>query len=135
MEKLMPELDREESKYWRVNFQYAVAQLKARLAFMSEYNLALGSIRTDSLPKVDAKQGSAGFILVSSDKMKSKKDVKDLADSARDLFTKIAEDHKGTPWEVLAKRARVESLGLEWKPFMPPKDTNDDDKMEMKKDK
>ena len=117
MEKLMPELDREESKYWRVNFQYAVAQLKARLAFMSEYNLALGSIRTDSLPKVDAKQGSAGFILVSSDKMKSKKDVKDLADSARDLFTKIAEDHKGTPWAIQAKRHRVIALGLEWKPF------------------
>ena len=117
MEKLMPELDQEESKYWRVNFLYAVAQLKARLAFMSEYNLALGSIRTDSLPKVDAKQGSSGFILVSSDKMKSKKDVKDLADSARDLFTKIAEDHKGTPWAIQAKRHRVIALGLEWKPF------------------
>ena len=48
------------------------------------------------------------------------------------LYSATAAENKGTPWEVFAKRARVESLGLEWKAYMPSKDT-DDDKMDMKK--
>lgn len=116
-EKQMGKLDEEPSKYWRVMYLSALAQLKARLAFMSEYNLALGSIRTDNLPKVDEAKGQAGLVLVSTEKMKSKKEVKDLADAAVELFDKIADEHKGTPWAVQAKRYRVIALGLEWKPY------------------
>jgi Caspase domain len=124
IEKLMDKLDEEPSKYWRVTYLYALAQLKARLAFMSEYNLALGSIRTDNIPKVDEAKGQAGLILVSTEKMKSKKDVKDLAEAANELFTKIADEHKGTPWAIQAKRYRVISLGLEWKPYVRGKSSN-----------
>lgn len=116
-EKQMGKLDEEPSKYWRVMYLSALAQLKARLAFMSEYNLALGSIRTDNLPKVDEAKGQAGLVLVSTEKMKSKKEVKDLADAAVELFDKIADEHKGTPWAIQAKRYRVVALGLEWKPY------------------
>ena len=116
-EKQMPKLDEEPSKYWRVMYLSALAQLKARLAFMSEYNLALGSIRTDNIPKVDEAKGQSGLILVSTEKMKSKKEVKDLAESAVELFDKIAAEHKGTPWAIQAKRYRVIALGLEWKPY------------------
>ena len=116
-DKLMDKLDEEPSKYWRVMYLYSMAQLKARLAFMSEYNLALGSIRTDNIPKVDEAKGQSGLVLVSTEKMKSKKEVKDLAESAIELFDKIAADHKGTPWAIQAKRYRVIALGLEWKPY------------------
>ncbi|MGL6075642.1 MAG: hypothetical protein ACRC8S_15920 [Fimbriiglobus sp.] len=124
VEKLMDKLDEEKSKYWQVMYLYALAQLKARVAFMSEYNLALGNIRTDNLPKVDEGKGQAGLVLVSTEKMKSKKDVKELADSANELFTKIATDHKGTPWAIESKRYRVISLGLEWKPYVAGKSAN-----------
>ena len=116
-EKWADRLDEEPSKYWRVMYLTALAQLKARLAFMSEYNLALGSIRTDNLPKVDEAKGQAGLVLVSTEKMKSKKEVKDLAESAIELFDKIAREHPGTPWAIQAKRYRVIALGLDWRPF------------------
>jgi hypothetical protein len=117
MEALVPQLQQEKSKYWQATFEYALAQAKARLAFMHEYNYALGNIRTDSLPERDAKKGQVGLQLVSVAKMNSKKDVREIADSARELFAKIAEEHKGTPWAVLAKRSRVIALGMKWQPY------------------
>ena len=117
LEKLAQKLDEEKNLYWRITFEYALAQMKARLAFMSEYNLALGNIRTDNLPKVDEAKGQSGLVLVASDKMKSKKEVKETAEAAQELFLKIAKEHPGTPWAVLAKRHSVMGLGLEWKPY------------------
>ncbi len=117
MEKLAGELDQEPSKYWRATFEYALAQAKARLAFMHEYNFALGNIRTDSLPTTDAGKGQVGLQLVSVEKMKSKKDVKEIADAAKELFAQIEKEHKGTPWAVLAKRDKAAALGLEWRPY------------------
>ncbi len=117
MEAVAGQLDKEESKYWKATFLYAQAQAKARLAFMNEYNLALGNIRTDSLPERDEKKGQVGLQLVSVEKMKSKKEYRDLADSAKELFTKLADEYKGTPWAVQAKRDRVIALGLEWRPY------------------
>ncbi len=119
LDAVMEELDKEPSKYWQVNYLYAVAEVKSRLAFMQEYNLLLGNIRTDALPERDAKRGETGYQMVSSEKMKSKREVKDLAEAGREIFTKIAEEHKGTPWAVLAKRAKSIALGLEWKPYAP----------------
>ena len=117
MEMLMGELDKEPSKFWQATFIYALAQLKARLAFMHEYDLALGNIRTDTLPQKDDKKGQTGIQMVSVEKMKSKKDIREIGDSAKELYSKLAEEHKGTPWAVLAKRSRVISLGLEWRPL------------------
>lgn len=117
MEPLLDQLDQEGSKYWRAMFLYALAQTKARLAFIEEYNYALGNIRTDSLPQRDAKKGHVGLQLVSVEKMKSKKEVKEIADSAKELFARIVQEHKGTPWAVQAKRDGSVALGLEWRPY------------------
>ena len=117
MEPLLDQLDQEESKYWRAMFLYALAQTKARLAFIEEYNYALGNIRTDSLPQRDEKKGHVGLQLVSVEKMKSKKEIKEIADSAKELFARIVKEHKGTPWAVQAKRDGSAALGLEWRPY------------------
>jgi hypothetical protein len=111
------ELEKEPSKYWQVTFQYAHAQAKARLAFMHEYNLALAYIRTDSLP--EKKKGDTGWQMVSVAEMKSKRDIRDIAEQAREMFEEIASKHKGTPWAVLAKRAKSVALGLEWRTYNP----------------
>lgn len=123
LDELADTLDQEPSKYWRATFEYARAQAKARLAFMHEYNVALGLIRTDSLPTVDASKGQDGLQLVSVEKMKSKK--KEIAEEAKELFGKIVTDHKGTPWAVSARRAQAVALGLEWRPFAPGKKGGD----------
>jgi hypothetical protein len=117
MEPLLDQLDKEQSKYWQATFLYALAQAKARLAFIEEYNYALGNIRTDSLPQRDEKKGQVGLQLVSVEKMKSKKEIREIADSAKELFARIAKEHKGTPWAVQAKRDEAVALGLEWRPF------------------
>ncbi|OWK39444.1 hypothetical protein FRUB_06007 [Fimbriiglobus ruber] len=117
MEMVMGDLEKEESKFWKATFQYTLAQAKARLAFMNEYNLSLGNIRTDSLPMKDEKKGQTGLQLVSQEKMKSKKDVKDLAEDAKKLFAELAKESKDTPWGVVAHRNKVLALGLDWKAF------------------
>lgn len=110
-------LEAEPSKYWQVSFLYSLAQLKARIAFMHEYLLALGNIRTDRLPKADMMKGQVGLQLVSVEKMNSKKDIQDIGNAAKKLFNQVASEHKETPWAVLAKRSRVVALGLEWQPY------------------
>jgi hypothetical protein len=117
MEPLLDQLDQEKSKYWQATYLFALAQAKARLAFIEEYNYALGNIRTDTLPERDAKKGHVGLQLVSVEKMKSKKEIKEIADSAKELFARIVKEHKGTPWAVQAKRDGAVALGLEWRPF------------------
>ena len=56
-----------------------------------------------------------GWRLASTVKLQSK-DAKEPADESRKLLDKLAKDHKGTPWEVLAKREQLSSLGLLWQP-------------------
>jgi hypothetical protein len=113
LEKAAAELPNEKSKRWQALYQYAKAQIDLRWAFIEEYRGALGKIRTDSLPKPE-KGKAAGYRLASAMKMTSKKDVLEKAEEARDALAKMAEDHKGTPWEVLAKMHKNIALGLKW---------------------
>jgi serine/threonine protein kinase len=106
-----------EPKRWRAHYDYALAQCKARIAYLQEYNLALGNIRTEVLPTLDPKKGQDGYRLISSDKLKSGKKEQVYAKEAKELFEKMATDYKGTPWAVQAKRDGGLSLGLQWQPF------------------
>ncbi len=107
----------EQSKRWQANYDYARAVLKARLAFMNEYNKALGDVLTETLPPLDMKLGQDSYKLASSEKMKSKRDIQKLAEEARELLTRIVAEHKGTPWAIQAKRDKTLSLGLTWQPI------------------
>jgi hypothetical protein len=115
----------EQTKRWQAHYDYALAQCKARLAFMHEYNLALGSIRTEVLPQ--KKPGDDGYKLVSAERMKVRKEGK-LAEEAKELFEAIVTDYTGSPWAVQAKRDKSLALGLAWQSFnskaMEAKDTN-----------
>jgi hypothetical protein len=104
-------------KRWQAHYDYALAEVKARLAFMNEYNLLLGNVITDTLPPMDEKQGHNGYKRVPAEKMKSKKDVQQLAEEAKELFGKLMTEHKGTPWAMLAKAERPVPLGLSWIPI------------------
>ena len=41
---------------------------------------------------------------------------------AQELFTKIAGEHKGTPWAVLAKQYKNVKYGLDWRVVTPGED-------------
>ncbi|MBX9585065.1 MAG: hypothetical protein K2X87_32570 [Gemmataceae bacterium] len=106
----------EQPKRWQAHFDYALAQTKARIAFLQEYNLALGNIKTEVLPPRDPKRGHDGYKLVSTATMKAR-DAKKLAEEAREVFDRVVAEFPGTPWAVQAKRDRAQNLGLVWQPF------------------
>jgi hypothetical protein len=114
LRKAGKERDKEPSPRWQAHYDYILAQLLARTAYISEYDLMLGKIRKDELPELRSMH--TGWRLASCEKMQSGKDVKELAAQAKQLFAKLIQEHPGTPWEVLAKRDRLTALGLEWQP-------------------
>src|SRR5205823_7860621 len=105
-----------EPKRWQAHYDFALAAVKARLAYMNEYNKLLGNLITETLPTLDPKLGQDGYILIASETLKSGKDVKKMAEDASALFLKITADYKGTPWAIQAKQEKAVQIGLNWKP-------------------
>jgi len=105
----------EKSKRWLANYDYTFAQVKARLAYIFEYNLALGNVKLEKLPELDPKI-QKGWRLASVEKMVSPKDIRDLAQEAKDAMAEIVKEHPNTPWAVLSKTQRHAAFGLQWQP-------------------
>jgi hypothetical protein len=101
-----------------------MAQCKMRIAYLQEYNLALGNIKTEVLPALDEKKGLTAYKLVSTENMKAKKEKK-LADEAQEIFQMLATEYKGSPWGIQAKQDKAQSLGLAWQPFNPAADSKE----------
>lgn len=101
---------------WQAHYDYARAVVKARLAYMYEYDKLMGDVITQTLPPLEEKRQQNGYRLTPAEKMKSKKDVQALASEAAEIFTAIAKDHKHTPWELQAKQELLVPLGLVWEP-------------------
>jgi hypothetical protein len=105
-----------QPKRWQAHYDYARAVLKARLAFMNEYNKILGDVLTETLPPRDEKLGQDRYKLVSAEKMKSKREIQAIAAEAKEAYEKLIAEHKGTPWAIQAKRDKAFALGLAWQP-------------------
>ncbi|HEY1190768.1 MAG TPA: hypothetical protein VGE74_24270 [Gemmata sp.] len=108
-----------ETKRWQAHYDYTLAEVRLRLVVLNEYNLLLARVRTETLP--DLAPGVPGWRLVSGEKLTSRREIRDLYETAQAGFTKVAADYKGTPWEALAKRSRATAPGLRWVPLPPPK--------------
>jgi hypothetical protein len=107
----------EKSARWQAHYDYAKAQVEARLAYLYEYQLMFGKARRAEMPTLDAKLNQKGWRLASQEKLQSTSDeVKDLAKDSRKLLDKLVREHAGTPWEIAARRERFTALGLQWQP-------------------
>jgi hypothetical protein len=107
--------EEEKSARWQAHYDYVLAQLLARLAYVHEYNLMLGRFRQERLPELNpAIHG--GWRLASREKLQSPKETRDLATESHKILDKLMRKHPGTPWEVLAGQAKLTALGLEWQP-------------------
>jgi hypothetical protein len=115
LKELEEESKTEKSKRWQANYHYVVAKLHAHLAYIYEYNYMLGQIRKDALPPRDSSKHT-GWRLAASATLQSGSEGKKLAAEAKQRLEKLAKDHPGTPWEVMAKRQALTALGLEWQP-------------------
>ena len=113
--KEVKEMRADEPKRWQAHYDFALAAVKSRLAYMNEYNKLLGNIVTETLPALDAKLSQDGYLLVASDALKSGKDVKKMAEEAQELFQEITVKYKGTPWAIQAKQEKSVQIGLAWK--------------------
>jgi hypothetical protein len=108
-----------ETKRWQAHYDYAVAELQLRIVLLNEYNRALGHVKTEALPDLPA--GSTGWRLVPAAKLEGRKEAQAMLKAADEGFARLADEHKGTPWEVLAKRARATLPGTRWEPITPAK--------------
>jgi hypothetical protein len=122
LEKVAEKREGEKSKRWQATYDYVRARLLERMAYVFEYQYMLSEIRTDALPELQA--NNIGWRLASGEKMQCKgadgKDAKKQKDEAVELLKKIATDHKGTPYEILAKRESQTNLGLSWQTIIAP---------------
>ena len=91
-----------------------LARLEAEIAYLFEYQSMLGQMRKELPPRDRELHG--GWKLAATTTLTGDSTGKKMASSSRKLLDKIAKDHAGTPWEVLAKREKLTALGLEWKP-------------------
>jgi hypothetical protein len=83
---------------------------------MNEFNKLMGDVQTEVLPPIERQLGQNGYKLVSSERMKSKRDVQRLADQAQQAYQNLVTEYKGTPWAIQAKREKSFALGLTWEP-------------------
>jgi hypothetical protein len=101
-----------QPKRWQVHYDYVVAQVKLRICYVNQYNLALANFRNGKLP--DLKDGQTGYRL--SAEMTLDKNTpatyKDMFTEARKALADIAKEHPQTPWALLAKSDKAVAIGL-----------------------
>jgi hypothetical protein len=101
-----------QSKRWQVHYDYVLAQLKLRICYVNQYNLALALVRGGKLP--DRKEGQNGYRLTAETTLDKNTggDYKDMFKDARQALTDIYKQHPNTPWALLAKSDRNVAIGL-----------------------
>lgn len=107
--------DKETSKRWVANYDYALARLQSRLVYIYEYNNILAQVRGDNLPALEPihngwRVGSQKKVQISEPK------VKDMVKNIAKTWKRIADENPGTPWAILASRESMTALGLVWRP-------------------
>jgi hypothetical protein len=113
MLELDKQRDKEKSKRWRANFDFALTRLETDLIFLMEHNFALGRIRADALPEL--KPGEDGWRITFKPKINvSEKKAKDLVKLVKKRQDSIKAGHEGTPWAHVAEHESQRSLGMEW---------------------
>jgi hypothetical protein len=101
-----------QPKRWQVHFDYVLAQVKLRICYANQYNLAFANYRSGKLP--DLKEGQTGYRL--SAEMNLDKNTpanyKEMFADARKALAEIAKVHPQTPWALLAKSDKSVAIGL-----------------------
>jgi hypothetical protein len=105
----------ETSRRWQATYDYVLARMEMQIAYLYEYTTMLGAMRID-LPAHDPKI-HGGWRLASQPTLQGDSTGKRLATDARKVLQKLASEHPGTPYEVLARRERFTALGLDWQPI------------------
>ncbi len=101
-----------ESPRWQANYDFIKARLLEQMAYLEEYQALLGQMRKELPPLDDKLYG--GWRLASTTDMQGGREATAYSKPARKTLEGLASKHRGTPWEVLAKREKLTALGLKW---------------------
>lgn len=101
-----------QPKRWQVHYEYVLAQVKLRICYVNQYNLALANVRGGKLP--DLKDGQTGYRLTAETSLdkNTPAQYKEMFKEAREALTALAKDHPNTPWALLAKSDKSVAIGL-----------------------
>jgi len=110
--KKSEEMKEAESKRWQANYDFMRARLEAQIAYLYEYQSMLGQMRKE-LPAMDPKI-HGGWKLAATAKLQGDSAGKKLAKESTKTMEALVKNTAGSPWEVLAKREKFTTLGLEW---------------------
>ncbi len=103
--------ERLTSPRWRAGFELALGRVCAAKARIDGYNSMLAALKRG---KAFEKADSTTWVLQRSDKTRSSSALENLAERARTLLRRVAEEHQGTPWAQLAAHELETPLGWEW---------------------
>jgi hypothetical protein len=111
LEKVADQRDK-QPKRWQVHYDYVVAQLKLRICYANQYNLALANVRGGKLP--DLQPGQNGYRLSAEPNLdkNTPANYKEMFKEAQAALTEIAKQNPNTPWALLAKSDRSLAVGL-----------------------
>jgi hypothetical protein len=108
--KKVEKLREKETPRWRAHYDYVYARYLAKLAFTLEYNYTIGSKLRKDNPLIENAQNN-GWKLVPNEKLQQK-ETRDYQRQRDKILTRLLEENKKTPWELLAKREKSATLGL-----------------------
>jgi hypothetical protein len=112
-----PPPQRKEGKRWTAHYYFTLARLYSKMAWASEYNLALGQIRKE-MEAPGEHHVPAWVVRPSTEKddrdrwKLNERDAKKWRDEWQKTLDKIKADYPDTPWAILAKRELAIPLGV-----------------------
>ena len=103
--------DRETSPRWLAGYDLAVGTVLAHKIRAEAYNAMLAKAKR-GMPFQNAKSNT--WVLKPVDEISVGSKVEKEADTARELLKRVASEHAGTPWALLAKRELDNPIGWKW---------------------
>jgi hypothetical protein len=114
-----PLRERETSRRWLAHYDLIRARLLAMKIRCYEYNWACGQMKTN--PRKFSGPKSNAWRLVPTAEVESSAKAAEAAEEATALLKKVIEEHKGTPWALLAQRELKDPFGFKWtETYVPP---------------
>lgn len=103
--------DRETSPRWLAGFDLAVGTVIAHKIRAEAYNAMLAKAKR-GIPFQNAKSNT--WELKPADEISVGSKTEKEAELARDILKRVADEHAGTPWALLAKRELANPIGWKW---------------------
>ncbi len=113
----------EDEARWQAGYDLAMGRAIAAHLRASTYNQMLALIKTslkfDPPKDADTPQNNT-WVLRPSDTVETGSRDAQLAEKAKKYFTRVVEDHPGTPWALVAEKELKTPIGWRWGQFYTP---------------